>query len=100
MWNEPKEGIKAIATNQIYRRVIINPVTNVVKVNRYREEEKNHEESQKSFAGILQQKVEKKQQKTSRPKQEKLRVMGGLNQYDRYAREFCYILSNEADYKA
>lgn len=33
-------------------------------------------------------------------KQENLRYMAGLNQYDRRAREFCFILSSKADYKA
>ena len=52
-----------------------------------------------NFSSFLEKELEKKKEKPSK-KQEKLRLMGGLNQYDRHAREFCFFLSNETDYKA
>lgn len=100
MWNEPKEGIKAIATNRIYGKATIDPVDNVVKVNRYCEKEKEQDDAKQSFSGLLKQEMKRKQEKPVASKQETLRLMGGLTQYDRYAREFCYILSRDTDYKA
>ena len=106
MSNEPKEGIKAIATtnttNRIYGKVTVNPVSNVVKANRYCEEDGARNGANQSFSGILQQEMERHHAKTrtTNIKQEQLRLMGGLNQYDRHAREFCFLLSTEADYKA
>ena len=73
---------------------------NVVKVNRYRDEERSQEEAKQNFSGYLKQEMKKRQEKPASPKREQLRLMGGLNQYDRHAREFCFILSREADYKA
>lgn len=67
---------------------------------RYRDEERSQEEANQNFSGYLKQEMKRKQEKPASPKQEELRLMGGLNQYDRHAREFCFILSREADYKA
>ena len=44
--------------------------------------------------------MEKKRTQQPPKKEEKLRLMGGLNQYNRYAVEFVYLLSSEADYRA
>lgn len=99
MSNEPKEGIKAIATDRIYGKATINPVSNIIKANPYHEQERKHQETQHDFSSFLEKELEKKKEKPSK-KQEKLRLMGGLNQYDRHAREFCFFLSNETDYKA
>lgn len=98
MWNEPKEGIKAIATNRIYGKETVNPVGNVVKVNRYNREEARQREAGADFSSLLRQEMRKNQVRKAEP-QPQLRMMGGLNQYDRHAREFCYILSREADFK-
>lgn len=102
MPNEPKEGIKADAINRIYTNGTINPVGNVVKVNPYREQEQNQGGSGREFSGLLKQSMEKKQDRPESKKPEKpdkLRLMGGLNQYNRYAVEFCYLLSTEMDYR-
>ena len=51
---------------------------------------------------MLEQEMRKRQSAQPQPpqkKEEKLRLMGGLNQYDRHAVQFCYLLSNEADYR-
>lgn len=49
---------------------------------------------------MLEKEVKKKQEIPQSKKEEKLRLMGGLNQYNRHAVQFCYILSHEADYRA
>lgn len=80
----------------------VHPVGNVVKVNKYREQEREQKQSEETFSQVL-AKAQKKtdsQDKAGRPKEDRLRLMGGLFQYNRQAREICYILSNEADYKA
>lgn len=102
MPNEPKEGIKANAIKQIYTNGTINPVGNVVKVNPYREQNQNQGGSGGEFSGLLKQNMAKKKDKPENKKAErpdKLRLMGGLNQYNRYAVEFCYLLSTEMDYR-
>lgn len=80
----------------------IHPVGNVVKVNKYREQEREQKQSEETFSQVLAkaQKKNDEQAMKQRPKEESLRLMGGLFQYNRQAREICYILSNEADYKA
>lgn len=91
--------VKAFATNRVYGKVTVNPVNNVVKVNRYREEERDKGESNQSFSDFLYEEMQTKQVKAEKKEPEKLRLMGGLNQYDCHAREFCFLLSTEADYK-
>lgn len=80
----------------------VHPVGNVVKVNQYRDEEREKRQSEETFSQMLEkaQKKNEGQEKVQRPKEEGLRLMGGLIQYNRQAREICYILSSEADYKA
>lgn len=102
MRNEPKEGIEADAINRIYTNGTIHPVGNVVKVNPYREQEQNQGGAGQEFSGLLEKNLEKKpnrQENKKREKPDKLRLMGGLNQYNRYAVEFCYLLSTEMDYR-
>jgi hypothetical protein len=98
--NEPKEGIKAAVFN-VYGRGTVHPVPNVVKAKRYLEHEQDQGQGNQSFSEILKQKADKKEEKeTKRNVDAELRVMGGLQQYNRHAVEFCYILSSEADYRA
>ena len=102
MRNEPKEGIEANAINRIYTNRTVNPVGNVVRVNPYREQERNPGGAGQQFSGLLKTNMEKKQDRQENKKRankDKLRLMGGLNQYDRYAVEYCYLLSNEMDYR-
>lgn len=95
-----KEEIKANATFKIYEVNPINPVNNIIKVNDNREQEREAS-AEKNFADLLAAERAKKQDvKKPTGTQEKLRLMGGLNQYNRQALHVCYILSNEADYKA
>ncbi|MCI5730326.1 MAG: hypothetical protein MR304_02110 [Eubacterium sp.] len=51
------------------------------------------------FASMLEQETKKRQSTPPQKKDEKLRLMGGLNQYNRHAVQFCYHLSNETDYR-
>ncbi|MCH5265685.1 MAG: hypothetical protein J1F02_07275 [Lachnospiraceae bacterium] len=71
-------------------------------MNHYREQEREGQRSGQEFSTLLEKEREKtKRQKTTvaaRP--EPLRLMGGLNQYNRKAMEVCFYLSSEADYRA
>lgn len=69
-------------------------------MNRYGNDEENQREATHDFSSLLKQELKKKQVQSIQPQHQELRMMGGLNQYDRHAREFCFILSREADFKA
>ena len=99
-WNEPREGIKAAAADRIYGNGTVNPVGNVVKVNRYRRQEEKQNDDNSDFSSLLEKKAKKRQNVSQPRKDEKLRLMGGLNQYNRHAVQFCFILSHDADYRA
>ncbi len=90
----------ANAVFNLYGTGPIRPVNNVIKTKEYREQEK--EKQGQGFSEMLARECAKKKELTKKreSKQENLRYMAGLNQYDRRAREFCFILSSKADYKA
>ncbi len=72
-----------------------------MKVNRYRrQEEQEKGGGSQDFSDMLNRQMMRKQSHPEPPKEEKLRLMGGLTQYNRHAVEFCFILSSEADYRA
>lgn len=75
----------------------VYPVNNIRQISRYRQQEQNR--SGQNFEQVLHQ-VEKNQKEQRPARNNKLPVMGGLNQYNRQGIEFCYILSSETDYRA
>ena len=97
-WNKLREEITADALYKGYQIQSIVPVNNVIKVNHYREQEREKEQqSSRNFSELL----EREKNKTRRKAPEKkapLRLMGGLNQYNRKAMEVCFYLSSETDY--
>lgn len=93
-----REVITAVVTERIYEKVTINPVNNILKWNRHYEEKQDGEQEGSGFSSILENEMTNNTKKKSK-KQENLRILGGLNQYDRYAHEFCFLLSRETDYK-
>ena len=98
-WNKPREGIEAAAADRIYGNGTVNPIGNVVKVNRYRGQEEGEKKGNPDFADMLERETKRRQSVPTQKKVEKLRLMGGLNQYNRHAVQFCYHLSNETDYR-
>lgn len=54
-----------------------------------------------NFQQALEAAKEKRAERESRKREpvRSLTMMGGMNQYDRYAREVFYAMSSEADYK-
>ena len=69
-------------------------------MNRNMDEERGGSQSGQSFSQVLENVKEDSQKAKERPRQEKLRTMGGLNQYNRHAIEYCFILSSETDFRA
>lgn len=93
-----KEEIKANAT--IFKASELQgvyPVNNIMQINRYREQERNS--SGQNFNEALEQ-AQKAREEAKVPKDTKLRMMGGLNQYNRQGIEFCYYLSSDTDFRA
>lgn len=93
-----REVITAAVTERTYGKVTVNPVNNILRWNRYYKEKQEGKQESSDFSGILERELKERTNKKSK-KQEKLRILGGLNQYDRYAHEFCFLLSRETDYK-
>lgn len=89
--------VKAVVAGRIYGETI-NPINNVVKVNRYRRDEQNKGDDNQGFSSFLYKEMKEQKEKQPKKQEEKLPLMGGLNQYDRQAREFCFLLSTETDY--
>jgi hypothetical protein len=98
-WNELKEEIKAIAEIfKINDLKTVYPVGGASQISCRREPD--GKQSDQSFAQVLQQVKEEEQKNKEIRTDDNLRMLGGLNQYNRYAVEFCYMLSSEADYRA
>lgn len=64
------------------------------------DEERHGSQSGQNFSQVLENVKEESQKPKERPRPEKLRTMGGLNQYNRHAVEYCFILSRETDFRA
>ena len=69
-------------------------------VNRHTEQEKQGGQSDQSFSQVLETAKEQSEKAKEVRKEDKLRMMGGLNQYNWQAVEFCFMLSSETDFKA
>ena len=88
-WNKLREEITADALYKVYQ------IQSIVPVNK--QEREKEQQSSRSFSELL----EREKNKTRRKAPEKkapLRLMGGLNQYNRKAMEVCFYLSSETDY--
>lgn len=98
-WNELKEEIKAIAeTFKISDLKTVYPVGGASHISCRRES--GGQQSDQSFAQVLKQVKEEEPKNKEIRTNDNLRMLGGLNQYNRYAMEFCFMLSSETDYRA
>lgn len=75
------------------------PVNRIRQVNSNMDEERRGSHSDQSFSQVLENVKEGSQSEKAKPKQTKLRTMGGLNQYNRHAVEFCFMLSSDTDFR-
>lgn len=97
--NKLKEEIKA---NTIQRVIGLQAVYPVKHVSGIRYDGNEARDGGENFQQALEAAKEKRMEKESRRKPVKnhsLEMMGGMNQYDRHAREVFYAMSSEADYK-
>lgn len=80
----------------------MKPVNNVLRVNEYRDSERDRQRHSQSFEQILAEVSEEKResQKKESSAMRHLEIMGGLNQYTKDARPVCFVLYNETDFKA
>ena len=97
--NKLKEEIKANTIQKVIGIQVVNPVKHVSGI-RYDGNEAR--DGRENFQQALEAAKEKGTEKESRRKTvpvQTLVMMGGMNQYDRHAREVFYAMSSEADYK-
>ena len=100
-WNELKEEIKADTTFNIYGNPI-RTVNNVLKANKIQKYSDREKEKRKGFEEYLQDELQNDREEENikkETKNESLRFMGALNQYNRNAREVTFILDRDTDYK-
>lgn len=76
------------------------PVNRSRQVNSNMDEERHGSRPDQSFSQVLEEVKDESQMVKEKPKNEKLRTMGGLNQYNRHAVEFCFMLSSDTDFRA
>lgn len=65
-----------------------------------REQERRDSQPDQSFSQVLASVKDEDEKTKETRKQDKLRMLGGLNQYNRHAVEFCFMLSSETDLRA
>lgn len=96
-WNKLKEEIKAAVYEKNLKS--IEPVNSVIKVNSYYDRGRRDSGSGDSFTEILKRERAKAHPQTEK-REEALRHMEGMNQYNRHATEVFFLLSRNMDYKA
>lgn len=98
--NKLKEEIKAKTIQNVMGLKVVSPVRGVSKIKNDRNELKDDGRNFYQALEMAKAKREDRQYRTSNaPVNEVLERMGGMNQYDRHAREIFFALSSTADYK-
>ena len=87
----------------VYETQPVRPVGTVPRVNKYKRQEEDDSRDNASFTAALARAKTKKTENetdTNRKNADPLRVIAGMSQYNRQARETFFILMNQADYRA
>lgn len=87
-----KEEIKAITVRKVIGTPEVNPIRNVSKLRRGKEREGQNEN--RTFDEMLMA-AKNKERETKRQEPEQLRALEGLNQYNRSAQSFVYLVNSQ-----
>ncbi|MCM1244324.1 MAG: hypothetical protein NC293_01615 [Roseburia sp.] len=99
LWNKLKEEIKANTIQKVIGTQAVRPVRHVAKIRYGRNEA---QDGGGNFYQALEKARNKRESESGRADTASggaLEMMGGMNQYDRNAREIFFALSSNADYK-